>query len=299
MIFAPIIFGMTALTVDVGNWYFVGQKLQRAADAASLAGVTYMPSNFTAAALTQALATAAANGYTSGVDVQPVDGQPSKLRVTITQVVSNTFGQLLGVNTTTVRRTSVASYQAPLPMGSPCNGFGNGPEPTIGASNPRSSNCSASGDFWANVGSPAAAKSYGDAYQDNNCSGAVAGTDNCSGSNGDYREEGYFYAITLAQPVSNLTIQAFDPAFVSVGDLCTTNLGSGTTAASVAKNEYNYDGIHERRARVVQAGRRAVRDPGRRARTAPATSCSAPRARRRTPRTPCASRRPRPTRGTR
>jgi hypothetical protein len=241
VILAPVIFGVAALTIDVGNWYFEAQKIQRAADAAALAGVTFMPGNLTAAR-SQALTTAAANGFTTGVDPEPVDGQPSKLQVTITATVPNTFGQLLGLKSTTVRRTAVASYQAPLPMGSPCNEFGNGPEPTVGASDPRSSNCAAAGEFWANIGSPNAPKSNGDAYQDANCAASASGTDNCgTGTNTDYQPDGYFYAITLAHAMSGLTIQSFDPAFVSVGDLCSANFGSGTTAATLAKNEYNYN----------------------------------------------------------
>jgi hypothetical protein len=168
-----------------------------------------------------------------------VTGQSSKLQVTITETVQNTFGQLLGMNTETITRTAVANYQAPLPMGSPCNEFGNGPEPTNGAVNPRSSNCSQAGQFWANVGSPQATKISGDAYQDGVCGSTVNG---CSGSsNTDYSSLGYFYSVKLSAPVTNLTIQAFDAAFVSVGDFCSANFGSGATAAANAKNQYNYD----------------------------------------------------------
>lgn len=239
-ILTPLLFGVAAFTVDVGNWYFTVEKVQRAADAAALAGVTYLPGNL-AAAKQQALTTAAENGYTANVDPEPVQGQPSKLRVTITETVDNTFGQILGVDQTTIKRSSVANYQAPLPMGSPCNGFGNGPEPTVGAVNPRSSNCSAAGDFWANVGSPQAPKSNGDAYQDANCATSASGTDNCAGGiNGDYSTLGDFYSIKLSAPVTNLTAQAFDPAFVSVGDFCTANFGTGAAAAGNAKNQYNY-----------------------------------------------------------
>jgi Flp pilus assembly protein TadG len=237
VILCPLLFGVCAFTVDVGNWYANVQKIQRAADAASLAGVTYMPGNF-AQARAVALNIAAVNGFTANVDPEPVTGQPSKLRVTITDTVDNTFGQLFGKPTETITRTSVANYQAPLPMGSPCNAFGNGPEPTTGAINPRSGNCSAAGQYWANVGSPQATKISGDAYQDGNCSG---NPDNCSGTNTDYSPDGYFYSVKLSAPVSNLTIQAFDAGFTSVGDLCTSNFGSGTTAAVNAKNQYNYN----------------------------------------------------------
>ncbi len=234
----PVLFGISALTIDVGNWYFVAQNVQRAADAAALAGVTYMPGNFAQASAT-AIATAASNGFTSGVDPEPVPGQPSKLQVTITTTVHNTFGQLLGVDSTTIRRTAVTNYQAPLPMGSPCNEFGNGPEPLLAATNMRSGNCAAAGQYWANVGSPQATKVSGDAYQDGVCG---SGVDGCSGgTNTDYSSSGYFYSIKLSAPVTNLTIQAFDAGFVSVGDLCSTNFGSGTTAATYAKNDYNYN----------------------------------------------------------
>lgn len=241
----PALFGVCALTVDVGHWYITVQGIQRAADAAALAGVTSMPGDLTTAK-SQALKTAASNGWTNdnvtSVDPEPVPGQPSQLKVTITTTVDNTFGQLLGAPTETITRTAVANYQAPLPLGSPCNEFGNGPVPTLGGTDPRSANCSGSGQYWANVGSPQAAKSYGDAYQDGNCRSTVTGTDFCTASgNAEYASDGYFYAVKLKAPVSNLTIQAFDPAFVSVGDLCSTNFGSGSTAAVNAKNQYDYD----------------------------------------------------------
>ncbi len=241
-IITPVLLGLAAFTVDVGNWYAQADNIQRAADAASLAGVTYLPGNL-AAAEAQAVKTAAANGYTNGVDSvvvdpEPVSGNPNQLRVTITQTISNSFGQLLGKPTETITRTAVANYQAPLPLGSPCNEFGNGPDPTIGAINQRSSNCSSAGSFWGNVGSPLATKSYGDAYQDGGC---ASGIDNCSGTNSDYSTNGYFYSIKLSAPVTNLTIQSFDPAFVSVSDTCGSNFGSGATAAVNAKNDVNYD----------------------------------------------------------
>jgi Flp pilus assembly protein TadG len=243
-ILVPILFGLCAFTIDAGSWYTSVQSVQRAADAAALAGVPYMPGNLVAAKA-QAIKTAANNGFVTGgvttVDPEPVPGQPSQLKVTIRTTVNNTFGQILGVPTTTIQRTALATFQAPLPLGSPCNEFGNGPEPTNGAVDPRSSACSAAGQFWTNVGSPQAAKSYGDAYQDNNCSSTVSGTDNCTaGANTDYSTGGYYYQVKLNKAITNLTIQAYDPAFVSVGDLCTVNFGT-TTPATGAKNQYNYN----------------------------------------------------------
>jgi hypothetical protein len=198
-----------------------------------------------ASAMAQAIKTAAANGWSAGgvttVDPEPVSGQPSELQVTITTTVDNTFGQLLNKPTETITRTAVATYQAPLPLGSPCNEFGNGSDPTLNGTSQRSSNCTSAGQFWANVGSPQAAKSYGDAYQDDNCQSAASGTDFCTNGNSEYSTDGYFYSVTVKQAVSNLTFQAFDPAFVYVGDACSVNFGSGTTGAVNAKNQFNYN----------------------------------------------------------
>jgi Flp pilus assembly protein TadG len=218
--------GLSAFAVDVGHWYFVGQQAQRAADAAALAGVTDLPGS-QSGAFALARSYSKANGFEGGVNsttVTPsIDGAPTRLRVTVTRSVGNIFGPLLGVPTTTVTRTAVADYAGPVPMGSPCNEFGDDPT----GDGLRSADCLQAGAFWANVGSLPATKSYGDAFQDNSCS---SGTDGCSGgTNVDYDPDGYIYTITLRQPVANLRIEAFDPAQVVVGDNCDQNL-SGAAA---------------------------------------------------------------------
>jgi hypothetical protein len=215
-----VLVGMAAFSVDVGNWYLTGQEEQRAADAAALAGVPNLPLDPTTAFST-ARNFAAANGFTNGnstVSVTPsIDGQPTRLRVTVTKTVDNFFGPLLGVPKTTISRTAVADYAGPVPMGSPCNEFGNDPEP----GNNKSANCANTGQFWANVGSPAATKISGDAYQDNNCG---SNPDNCTGGiNSDYDQRGYFYTVNVASDTTNLQLDAFDPALIAVGDLCDQN----------------------------------------------------------------------------
>ena len=62
MFFAAVFFGLAALTVDVSRWYLEGQQVQRAADAAALAGVTWMPQDLAKATLA-AKDIAARNGY--------------------------------------------------------------------------------------------------------------------------------------------------------------------------------------------------------------------------------------------
>jgi hypothetical protein len=209
-IMLTVLLGFCAFAVDVGNWYFTGQRAQRAADAAALAGVPYLPGD-SALAYATARDLAARNNFAAAADTTVsvgVDGRPTRLRVTVTRTVKNEFGWLMGLPQTTVSRTAVADYAGPVPMGSPCNAYGDDAYPD----GHRSSNCNGTGQFWANVGSPRAPKGNGDAYQ------------NDLGTNGDFDPNGYFYSVTVARPIASLTIEAFDPAFIAVGDKCDTNL---------------------------------------------------------------------------
>src|SRR4051794_12704423 len=195
-----VIMAMAAFTVDAGNWYVTSQQNQRAADAAALAGVTFMPGDFTTAS-TAALDQANRNGFapdaTVAVTPEKVAGQSNRLQVTVSRTVKNAFGGLFGVNRTTISRSAVASFTGPVPMGSPCNEFGNDPTPGLN----QSTNCSSVGQFWANVGSVNASKGSGDAYQNGACSSSF---DGCSGStNTEYDNNGYFYTLTVKADMPN------------------------------------------------------------------------------------------------
>ena len=215
-----VLMSFCAFAVDVGNWYLTGQRAQRAADAAALAGVTKLPGNQTGA-FSMARSYSSNNGFTEGVRDTTVttslSGGPTRLRVDVTRTVDNIFGSLLGRPQTTISRYAVADFAGPVPLGSPCNRFGDDPDPNIVTS---SANCDNTGLFWANVGSPAALKSYGDAFQNNTCSTE----DGCSaGRNMDYDARGHVFTVTLRQPVNNLKLEAFDPAQIVVGDSCEKN----------------------------------------------------------------------------
>jgi Flp pilus assembly protein TadG len=226
-----VLLGFCAFAVDVGNWYFTGQRAQRAADAAALAGVTSLPNDPTTA-FTTAQTLSARNNFANGgnITVTPqLDGRPTRLRVTIATTVRNQFAWLMGIPQTTVTRTAVADYAGPVPMGSPCNEYGQDPD----AGTFKSANCNNTGAFWANVGSKNATKSSGDAFQNGVCSG----DDGCSGTtNIDYDPNGYVYLVNITAPVTNLQIQAFDPAQVVVGDHCNNGNINLTTAQGLGTN---------------------------------------------------------------
>src|SRR5689334_18136224 len=124
-----LFFALAAISVDVSSWYVEMQRVQKAADAGALGGVTYMPQDLTSARAT-AKDVSARNGYPDGgtvsVDAEPGE-KPSELAVTVSSEITNTFGQMFGVDKITISETAVADYTGPQPMGSPCNTFGNEP----------------------------------------------------------------------------------------------------------------------------------------------------------------------------
>ena len=85
-IMLTVLLGFCAFAVDVGNWYYTGQRAQRAADAAALAGVPYLPSD-QASAFSTARAQSKKNDFESlgATTVTPsIDGRPTRLRVKVT-----------------------------------------------------------------------------------------------------------------------------------------------------------------------------------------------------------------------
>jgi hypothetical protein len=120
--------GMTALVVDV-SWYWANNlRIQRAADAAALAGVVYLPGDV-ATAISSAKAEAAKNGYTDGVGgvtVNPYQDptNPRRLKVEVTAPVGTFFMRVFGISSIPAKRAAKAEFVLPVPMGSPENYYG-------------------------------------------------------------------------------------------------------------------------------------------------------------------------------
>lgn len=237
MMLVPIILGSAAIGIDMANWYYAGQRLQVAADAAALAGSVYMPGDFTTAT-SHARAVSKANGFTHDtsnpdvskrVTVTPATGdKASELRVTVTASVRNFFGWAIGDGTQTMSRTAVAEYRGPVLMGSPCNLFGNEPNGSVtsqssttpittranfasAASDP---SCSTTPQLWANIAGKGTDKVWGDRYASRPCEG---GETNCSGTtNTEYSPLGHFYKLSVKAAVSSISIQVYDPVMVDV-----------------------------------------------------------------------------------
>lgn len=216
-----VLIGFAGFAVDLSNWWLQAERLQRAADAGAHAGVVYLPGDV-ASATSTARAEVAKNGYQvngAGADATVVVRQepnPNRLRVTLETTVPSYFVQLLGVDEVTLTREAVAEYVAPVPMGSPENKLGN--DPARGQNTPQ---------FWINVAGPNSTKSSGDRYQAKVCGTNVAGCGNSVTpgiQNDEYAFDGYTFGLDVRnRPTGQpLNIQIYDPAFVFVGDSCTS-----------------------------------------------------------------------------
>ena len=239
---------LAAIGVDVARWYVEVERTQKAADAAALAGVTYMPNDF-AGARAAALKVAALNGYDNAtgntVTVSPGD-QPSQLRVSITSDVANNFGKAIGIATTAIGRSSLADYTAPAPMGSPCNTFGNEPASPGGSALPAgaAANCTAAPQFWGAIEGPSTDKVEGDRFMTVACRGTgnAGAVYNCSnGKNTEARSHGYFFAVHVEPGAVGhpMDVQIYDPAYVWTQIDCST-LPKANALGSVA-NPYAYN----------------------------------------------------------
>lgn len=180
MLLIPLML-LVGLSIDVGSWYNRSSEMQKAADAAALAGVVWLPDETTARNV--ALATAKKNGFDDAdpdIDVTVVKSNTTtnRLRVTIRdrRVGSYVFSNL-GGNDLDMKRTAHAEYVLPVRMGSPENKLGNDPTapgyPT-GAPN-----------LWASISGPATAYNNGDPYS--------------TKLGSEYRNWGYLYIIDVPQ----------------------------------------------------------------------------------------------------
>ena len=204
--------------IDVANWWYIGQKEQRAADAAALAGSIYMP-NDVATARSTALKVSSQNGYTNGVNATVVanqEPQPSRIRVTVTSTTTNFFAGLVGYNNETISRDAVADFQGPVPMGSPNSELGQDPDECVPGTPGSCAN------FWLNTSGPAGTKQEGDRFATGICNSGTVAWCNGSLTNPEYKSDGYTFRVRVnsVQAGQPLVIQVYDPAWMYTEDFC-------------------------------------------------------------------------------
>lgn len=223
----------TGFATDVGAWYARASRIQRAADAAALAGVVWMPD--LNQARTVALATAQRNGFVNGQDnvsitVSAPTGSTRKLRVVIQDAKADQFFSTLFIGDVSITRAATAEYVLPVPLGSPLNRFGNDPAVTMTQPN-----------FWGSISGPYTDYNNGDPYS-TKCGAGSSGT-SCTQSNTEYRSTGYAYAIDVPASMVGqvLTVELYDaghyhranyPTVETADYTQSCGSGSGTCSAS-------------------------------------------------------------------
>lgn len=197
------------LAVDVGSWHARASRLQRAADAAALAGVVWMPDFDKAEDV--ALETAQRNGFVSGqgditVTVSRDPSSNRRLRVNIEDARVETFFGRVVTDSIRIGRRAIAEYVLPVPLGSPTNYFGTGD--LLGMMGRPSEY------FWAAVNGYCTDKVDGDRvlsryFGNKSPYGCPGGSDNT-----EYRADGYtFYVELPANRTSPVTLAIYDAGY--------------------------------------------------------------------------------------
>jgi Flp pilus assembly protein TadG len=227
---------LSAVVIDV-SWYWANTlRVQRAADAAALAGVVSLPGDIPGAQATAAKA-AGQNGYAltnackadnrtpssvPGICAQPDSANNRQLDVAVSAPVNTFFMRLLGINSITASRTAKARYELPVPMGSPLNYYGVYQLCSVAgvcSAQPGATSASVSSQgFFGAIEGEGTNRSTGDAF--------ATYYNPKSTKNDQYNAKGYDY--TTVVPTGNATIWIFDPTFCATA---TKTTGSGHAGA--------------------------------------------------------------------
>src|SRR5947209_2355759 len=215
------LFGFMGLVADIG-WYELNMvRVQRAADAAALAGVVYLPGNV-AGAVTAAQAEAAKNGFVNGVNgvtvtsVQdPLNG--AVLNVTVSGPVRTFFARLFGVASFTARRNARAEFVLPIPMGSPEDYYGinvlcrNSDTPPACPQVPSATGVGnlAPLGFFGGVEARGTDRTNGDAYSTYYNGNPTLNT--------DFDTDGYSYVVDFPTGTVGGSVWLYDPMFCATG----------------------------------------------------------------------------------
>ncbi|MGD0018602.1 MAG: pilus assembly protein TadG-related protein [Candidatus Limnocylindrales bacterium] len=208
-----VFIGIMGIAIDVSYAWVNEMRIQKAADAAALAGAVYLPDDPASATAASTMA-AKQNGYVAvsgSVVVDAHQNNPNKeqMDVSITAPVPTFFMRAFGINSLTVTRVSHAQFHLPVPMGSPLNVFG---DPTATDLDGNALN------FWAAIQGPCTLKQNGDPYATKDTTTAHNPCSPASASNTEYKPPAggdpgaYNYAVKVPS-AGTLRIELYDPEF--------------------------------------------------------------------------------------
>jgi|GEM_PF-1208768 len=235
----------TAFAVDVGAWYAQGSRLQRAADAAVLAGVVWMPATDTAIAVADKVLTD--NGYGSLTHTYTFDTIINTMKIEISESAKQYFSKIV-IPSEKLTRRATGQFNRPIPMGSPLATFGNqlsgyGASPACTDPAATVTGCPAPSSlpqFWSAIQGPYTPHQSGDPFA-TKCPADSAAHLACEGANinSTYRTSGYTYGIDVpaASIGATITVEIYDA--IASGD--TTQGGNATGDSVSSKGTSGYD----------------------------------------------------------
>ncbi len=212
--------------VDLGSFYREGTQLQRAVDAAALAGVIYMPNDLGTATAT-ATTTLAKNNVVDGVggmsvSVTTVPGNNHRLKVCATdRQVPTYFTSVMHLHPV-ISKCATAEYQLPVPMGSPFNEM----------------DANALGGVDLAINGYCAASEDGDQINSRYRAMFTNGTTYTGCPPGSpnnalyYDSSGYVYAVDVTDTSQTVTVEINDAAFNPTSSGLDRALGDGTTGST-------------------------------------------------------------------
>ena len=109
-----VLLGFAGWAIDFAHWNDERANLQKAADAAALAGAVYLPDD-PAGAIAAAKDIAAKNGYSSGVSVSTL-ANANQLKVKISTNVKSSFAQAVGIGSADLSKQATSEYESPKPL---------------------------------------------------------------------------------------------------------------------------------------------------------------------------------------
>lgn len=224
-----MLLGFAGIAIDIGWFELNLVRIQRAADAAALAGAVYLPAD-PLGAFDAAQAEAVKNGYTHGAGGMTVttERDPNNDRsilVAIQAPVQTFFARMLGVPTIVGSRRARAEFVLPVPMGSPQNYYGISQlcdsSGSCGAVTqaPGGGSPLASQGFWGAVITKGGQHSHGDAYS--------PVYDGGTNPNLEHDASGYGYTVEFPPGTTRGEVWLFDAAFCAVGHGPAFYLGTG------------------------------------------------------------------------
>jgi hypothetical protein len=246
-----LLIGGVGLAVDVAIGYLYSVAAERAAAAAALSGVIFMPDQWSNAqavpvgsrndATDRAVDEAKRNGFTNGdpatgttVTPYQVAGHPNQLKVAVSRNVPVFFMELFGFGTYRVTRSATAAYLPPISLGQPGSQMGT-PLSELGRS----------GYFYLRTEGWLTDRGQGDAYTPNPMGGSSGASDDVhsiSYQNGTEPRDitvsdrgGYNFRVTIPSGGPGGVIQVYNAAFAPDGTRGAANFCDNNSSNPAAR----------------------------------------------------------------